>query len=176
MYATTEHSRTRRRIEGEVSDAFDQALSPPALVNTSHSPQVSERALIASAKRGSPDAVDELVRRFWRDAFRAALLVTGEVCEAEDVAQGSRACRARSPRSGEVSARSDSSNAKKRLQGARRASDRWTSRTLKCAESSWAKEAGTLEAGKYSRAELAQAIEDANVIPEGYALPFTNDE
>ena len=47
----------------------------------------SEAALIRAARRGDPGAVDELFRRHWPAAHRAAYLVTGDAAAAEDVAQ-----------------------------------------------------------------------------------------
>ena len=40
-----------------------------------------------AAQRGSADAVDELFARYWRGAYRAALLVTGDRAAAEDITQ-----------------------------------------------------------------------------------------
>lgn len=47
----------------------------------------SEAALIRAARRGDAAAVDELFRRHWPSAYRAAYLVTGDAAAAEDVAQ-----------------------------------------------------------------------------------------
>jgi len=46
-----------------------------------------ERALVQSAQRGDPGAVEELYRRYWRQAYRAAYLVTRDAHAAEDIAQ-----------------------------------------------------------------------------------------
>ena len=46
-----------------------------------------ERAVIRQARRGSPDAVEELFRRHWRGAWQAAYAVTGRRELANDVAQ-----------------------------------------------------------------------------------------
>jgi len=43
--------------------------------------------LIREAQRGSSDAVEELFRRHWRRAHRAAYLVVGDTTAAEDIAQ-----------------------------------------------------------------------------------------
>lgn len=58
------------------------------------SPSRSERtdrrrdgALVREAQRGSEDALEELFRRHWRPAHRAAYLVTGDPIAAEDIAQ-----------------------------------------------------------------------------------------
>jgi RNA polymerase sigma-70 factor, ECF subfamily len=46
-----------------------------------------ESALVREAQRGSADAVEELFRRHWRRAHRAAYLVVGDATAAEDIAQ-----------------------------------------------------------------------------------------
>jgi RNA polymerase sigma-70 factor (ECF subfamily) len=48
-----------------------------------------EAALVREAQRGSSDALEELFRRHWRRAHRAAYLVTGDAAAAEDIAQES---------------------------------------------------------------------------------------
>ena len=48
-----------------------------------------EGALVRDAQRGSTDALEELFRRHWRRAHRAAYLVIGDPVAAEDVAQES---------------------------------------------------------------------------------------
>jgi RNA polymerase sigma-70 factor (ECF subfamily) len=57
---------------------------------------MSERATIRAAQRGSPDAVEKLVRAYWPDAQRIAVGVTGDVGAAEDVAQESMLAAVRS--------------------------------------------------------------------------------
>jgi RNA polymerase sigma-70 factor (ECF subfamily) len=47
----------------------------------------SERALVRDAQRGSTEAFEELFRRHWRRAHRAAFLVVGDATAAEDIAQ-----------------------------------------------------------------------------------------
>jgi RNA polymerase sigma-70 factor (ECF subfamily) len=47
----------------------------------------SEAALVRAARRGDAAAVDELFRRHWPSAYRAAYLVIGDAGAAEDVAQ-----------------------------------------------------------------------------------------
>jgi RNA polymerase sigma-70 factor, ECF subfamily len=47
----------------------------------------SDAKLIREAQRGSSDAVEELFRRHWRRAHRAAYLVVGDATAAEDIAQ-----------------------------------------------------------------------------------------
>jgi RNA polymerase sigma-70 factor (ECF subfamily) len=47
----------------------------------------SERALVQAAQRGDPGAVEDLYRRHWRPAYRAAYLVTRDAHAAEDIAQ-----------------------------------------------------------------------------------------
>lgn len=46
-----------------------------------------ERALVRAAKKGSPDALEELARMFWPDANRIAIVVVADSAAAEDVAQ-----------------------------------------------------------------------------------------
>ena len=48
-----------------------------------------ERALVRDAQRGSADAFEQLFRRHWPRAYRAALLVVGDAAAAEDIAQES---------------------------------------------------------------------------------------
>ena len=48
-----------------------------------------EGALVRDAQRGSTDALEELFRRHWRRAHRAAFLVVGDAAAAEDIAQES---------------------------------------------------------------------------------------
>jgi RNA polymerase sigma-70 factor, ECF subfamily len=47
----------------------------------------SDAKLIREAQGGSSDAVEELFRRHWRRAHRAAYLVVGDAAAAEDIAQ-----------------------------------------------------------------------------------------
>jgi RNA polymerase sigma-70 factor (ECF subfamily) len=46
-----------------------------------------ERAVLKAASRGSPEALEALVRMFWGDAHRIALAVVADRAAAEDVAQ-----------------------------------------------------------------------------------------
>lgn len=48
-----------------------------------------EPALVREAQRGSAEALEELFRRHWRRAHRAAFLVVGDAAAAEDIAQES---------------------------------------------------------------------------------------
>jgi RNA polymerase sigma-70 factor, ECF subfamily len=47
----------------------------------------SDAALVRAAQQGSPEAVDELFRRHWPAAHRAAWLVVHDAAAAEDIAQ-----------------------------------------------------------------------------------------
>jgi RNA polymerase sigma-70 factor (ECF subfamily) len=47
----------------------------------------SDAALVRAAQRGSADAIDELFRRHWPAAHRAAWLVVHDAAAAEDIAQ-----------------------------------------------------------------------------------------
>jgi RNA polymerase sigma-70 factor (ECF subfamily) len=49
--------------------------------------EARERALLRAAQRGSSDAVDELFRRHWLAAHRAAYLIVQDAAAAEDIAQ-----------------------------------------------------------------------------------------
>lgn len=48
-----------------------------------------ERRLVARARRGSAAAIEELIRRHWDGAHRAASLILGDPLAAEDIAQES---------------------------------------------------------------------------------------
>ena len=48
---------------------------------------LSDAALVRAAQRGSADAIDELFRRHWPAAHRAAWLVVHDPAAAEDIAQ-----------------------------------------------------------------------------------------
>src|SRR4051794_21316094 len=54
-----------------------------------------ERALVRDAQRGSAAAFEQLFRRHWPRAYRAALLVVGDAAAAEDIAQESFLAAAR---------------------------------------------------------------------------------
>ena len=71
-----------RRDDMGVSHAADgsAALVPESAAR-------SERSLIQAAQRGDPGAVEDLYRRHWRPAYRAAYLVTRDAHAAEDIAQ-----------------------------------------------------------------------------------------
>jgi RNA polymerase sigma-70 factor (ECF subfamily) len=62
---------------------------PAGLGRAQPQPQADarERSLIAAARDGSRDAVEELFRRHWPAAHRAAYLITHDASAAEDVAQ-----------------------------------------------------------------------------------------
>ena len=47
----------------------------------------SDPALIRAAQRGSSEAVEELFRRYWPPAHRAATLIAQDSAAAEDIAQ-----------------------------------------------------------------------------------------
>jgi RNA polymerase sigma-70 factor (ECF subfamily) len=50
-------------------------------------PDARERELIAAARGGSRDAIEELFRRHWPSAHRAAYLIVHDDAAAEDIAQ-----------------------------------------------------------------------------------------
>lgn len=63
------------------------ALDPPARPWYRAAVGRDEAALIRQARRGSPDAVEALVRRHWDAAHRTALLIVRDAGAAEDIAQ-----------------------------------------------------------------------------------------
>ena len=65
--------------EPRVLDAIGPELAPVA--------RRRERTLIKAAQRGSEEALEELFRRHWRGAHRAAYLVVHDGAAAEDIAQ-----------------------------------------------------------------------------------------
>ena len=56
-------------------------------ITARNDPAPDERRLIADAAEGSVPAVEELYRRHWRPAYRAAYLITRDASAAEDIAQ-----------------------------------------------------------------------------------------
>jgi RNA polymerase sigma-70 factor (ECF subfamily) len=74
----------------EARDAALPAARPSALGAVSApspAPSASERALVHAAQDGSAGAMEELFRRHWPRAHRAAWLVVHDAAAAEDVAQ-----------------------------------------------------------------------------------------
>jgi RNA polymerase sigma-70 factor, ECF subfamily len=71
-----------RRDDMGVSHAADGSAAL-----TTESAARSERALIQAAQRGDPGAIEDLYRRHWRPAYRAAYLVARDAHAAEDIAQ-----------------------------------------------------------------------------------------
>jgi RNA polymerase sigma-70 factor, ECF subfamily len=63
------------------------ALDPPARPWYRTAVARDEAALIRQARRGSPDAVEALVRRHWDAAHRTAWLIVRDAGAAEDIAQ-----------------------------------------------------------------------------------------
>jgi RNA polymerase sigma-70 factor (ECF subfamily) len=82
MGATDLPGGAARRDDMGVSHAADgsAALVPDR-------PARSERSLVRGAQRGDPGAIEDLYRRHWRQAYRAAYLVTRNAHAAEDIAQ-----------------------------------------------------------------------------------------
>ncbi len=61
----------------------------PRLLRAGAPRRRSEAALVRDAQRGSSEALEELFKRHWRRAHRAAYLVVGDGAAAEDIAQES---------------------------------------------------------------------------------------
>ena len=68
------------------ASVVSEALGPIAM-SRKRTRTGSERRTIRAAERGSSDAVEQLVRRYWPDAYTTALAMLGNRSEAEDVAQ-----------------------------------------------------------------------------------------
>ena len=68
---------------------MQEAIAAPGLGREVRAPlsRRSESALVRAAQRGSAEAVDELFRRHWPAAHRAAWLVVHDAAAAEDIAQ-----------------------------------------------------------------------------------------
>ena len=66
-----------------------ERLRPAAVPRPGRPGGRREGALVREAQRGSTDALEELFRRHWRRAHRAAYLVVGDAAAAEDIAQES---------------------------------------------------------------------------------------
>jgi RNA polymerase sigma-70 factor (ECF subfamily) len=71
------------------AEPASERLRPAALPRTGRPRERREAALVREAQRGSADALEELFRRHWRRAHRAAFLVVGDGAAAEDIAQES---------------------------------------------------------------------------------------
>jgi RNA polymerase sigma-70 factor (ECF subfamily) len=67
----------------------EPAAEPLALPRSGPLRGRHEAALVREAQRGSGEALEELFRRHWRRAHRAAYLVVGDGSAAEDIAQES---------------------------------------------------------------------------------------
>jgi RNA polymerase sigma-70 factor, ECF subfamily len=65
-------------------EAWRLKATPPRLANLE---QQREASLVRAAQRGSHEAMEELFRRHWRGAHRAAYLVVHDGPAAEDIAQ-----------------------------------------------------------------------------------------
>jgi RNA polymerase sigma-70 factor, ECF subfamily len=78
-----------RRITGVEALRANQEIAPDSAVRRWSRAAVArgEAALIRQARRGSADAVETLVRRYWETAHRTAFLIVRDVEAAEDIAQ-----------------------------------------------------------------------------------------
>lgn len=71
------------------AEPVSERLRPAAVQRADRLRERREGALVRDAQRGSTDALEELFRRHWRRAHRAAYLVVGDAVAAEDIAQES---------------------------------------------------------------------------------------
>jgi RNA polymerase sigma-70 factor, ECF subfamily len=69
------------------SQAQEAALEPLVRPWSRQPGARDEAALVRQARRGSADAAEELVRRHWDGAHRAAYLIVHDAAAAEDIAQ-----------------------------------------------------------------------------------------
>jgi RNA polymerase sigma-70 factor (ECF subfamily) len=75
-------------MTGDSPAAFVPASSRPALLARAAEPsRRQERQLVREVQRGSAAALEELFRREWPRAYRAAYLVVHDAAAAEDIAQ-----------------------------------------------------------------------------------------
>jgi RNA polymerase sigma-70 factor (ECF subfamily) len=75
-------------MTGESPAAFAPAASRPALLaRGEQTSRRQERRLVREVQRGSAAALEELFRREWPRAYRAAYLVVHDAATAEDIAQ-----------------------------------------------------------------------------------------
>jgi RNA polymerase sigma-70 factor (ECF subfamily) len=76
-----------------MSQSSTQAMAldsiPMILTRRPPESRISERRIVRAAKRGSEEAIDQLVRAHWNSAYATALGVLGDRGLAEDVAQDS---------------------------------------------------------------------------------------
>jgi RNA polymerase sigma-70 factor, ECF subfamily len=75
-------------MTGDAPAAFVPAASRPALLARAEpGSRREERRLVREVQRGSTAALEELFRREWPRAYRAAYLVVHDAAAAEDIAQ-----------------------------------------------------------------------------------------
>src|SRR6266540_5199541 len=75
-------------MTGDSPAAFAPAACRPALPARAEQPsRRRERRLVREVQRGSAEALEELFRREWPRAYRAAYLVVHDAAAAEDIAQ-----------------------------------------------------------------------------------------
>ena len=78
------------RLAGQSLASMSAESAKPLIRLASAGPRPRrEGALVRDAQRGSSEALEELFRRHWRRAHRAAYLVVGDPVAAEDIAQES---------------------------------------------------------------------------------------
>ena len=74
-------------MSGDSPAAFVPAAPRPGLLARAAPVAGQERRLVRDVQRGSAAALEELFRREWPRAYRAAYLVVHDAAAAEDIAQ-----------------------------------------------------------------------------------------
>lgn len=76
-------------LAGQSVFEMSSEVAKPLILATGGLRRRREASLVREAQRGSTEALEELFRRHWRRAHRAAYLVIGDGTAAEDIAQES---------------------------------------------------------------------------------------
>ncbi len=91
MSSTAAAACEARIVALEGQSVLPMSVEPTVerLAHVPRAPRRREGALVREAQRGSAEALEELFRRHWRRAHRAAFLVVHDSSAAEDIAQES---------------------------------------------------------------------------------------